>query len=72
MTNYTPMMARVERLVQQAQADHRTRPMVRGYLNRAFNYARTRREPELMRFVCEQEKAFDRQFAAGAGIQGAA
>ena len=72
MTNYTPMMARVERLVQQAQTDHRIRPMVRGYLNRAFHYARARREPELMHFVCEQEKTFDLQFATGAGIQGAA
>ena len=72
MTNYTHIMDRIERPVLQAEEDHRTRPIVRGYLNRAFHYARARRDPELMRFVCEQEKTFDRQFAPSAGIQGAA
>ena len=57
MNTNTSIMIRVEKLVRQAQDDSRTRPMVRGYLNRAFEYARVRREPELMRFVCEQERA---------------
>ena len=56
MTNYTSLMLRVERLVQQAQQDRRTRHMVRGYLNRVFEFARKNREPELMRFVCDMEK----------------
>ena len=56
MTHYTAIIYRVEKLVQQARQDRRTIPMVRGYLNRAFEYARVRREPELMRYVCEMEK----------------
>lgn len=55
MTHYTTIMYRVEKLVQQARQDRRTIPMVRGYLNRAFEYARRHREPELMRFICEME-----------------